>query len=81
MVKITLKDGSVKEVEAGKLVIEFAKPVIGTIVPAPAKTPILSKTPKPVNKLAININTIRVQPVAISTLIVLKIAISISVIA
>jgi len=30
--------------------IEFAKPVIGTIEPAPAKVPILSYTPRPVRK-------------------------------
>ena len=38
----------------------FAKPVIGTIVPAPACLAILSKTPAPVKIAVIIINTLDV---------------------
>lgn len=47
------------------LVIEFEKPVIGTIVPAPAKAPNLSKTPIPVKKDAKNIKNIKVNAQAL----------------
>ena len=43
------------------LAIELAKPVIGTIVPAPAKLPILSKTPIAVKKVAIKISMISIH--------------------
>ena len=43
------------------LVIEFEKPVIGIIVPAPACTAILSKTPNPVKNDAIKIKNIKAK--------------------
>lgn len=43
------------------LAMEFAKPVIGTIVPAPAKLPILSNTPIAVKKQVKNIKTINIH--------------------
>lgn len=42
------------------LAIEFEKPVIGTMEPAPANAPILSYTPSPVRNEAKNIRIIKV---------------------
>ena len=48
--------------------IEFAKPVIGTIEPAPANLPILLYTLIAVKKIPININEILVTDAAASSL-------------
>ena len=47
------------------LAIEFEKPVIGIIVPAPAYTAILSNTPNPVKNDAKKIKNIRVNVQAV----------------